>query len=85
MGAKGDAEPLHARDDLGRCVMFGAVENHVFQEMGQPTLVLRFHERAGRDVKTQRDTLRRLTVRINEIAEAVGQRAENSFRICSDI
>jgi len=44
MGAEGDAEPLHARDDFRGGEVLGAVEDHVLEEVCEAALVFLLHE-----------------------------------------
>ena len=51
MRTEGNAKPLHFRHEVRRRVILSAVENHVLQEMGDALLVVRLHQRSGRNVE----------------------------------
>ena len=53
--------------------------------MGEAALVIRFHQRAGGDVQAQRNPLRRLGVRIDDVAQAVVQGAEGGAGVRGDV
>ena len=44
VSTEGDAEALHAWHEFGGGVMFGAIENHVLEEMRETALILGFHQ-----------------------------------------
>jgi hypothetical protein len=57
------------------------LELHVFDEVRQPKLIVVFENRTGLDNKPQLSAVRRLGVRADVIAEAVGQRSNEHVGI----
>ena len=66
---------MHARHEFGGGVMFGAIENHVLEEMGDTALGLGFVEGTGVDLEAERGAVLRLGVFEQSVAETVGQSA----------
>ena len=51
MCAEGNPESLHFWNQLGRAVILGAVENHVFKKVSEALLVIALHQGSCSDVK----------------------------------
>lgn len=85
VGAEADAEALHDGDELAGFVVFGAVEDHVLDEVGETALVFIFHQRASVDVETHGYGVFWGVVGVNDVAESVGEFADDGFAVERDV
>ena len=81
VGAEGHAEALEEFDHFIGGVVSGAVEGHVFEEVGEALLVVGFHEGAGFDVDAGADFFGGFGVGEHGVADAVGEAAEDGFGV----
>ncbi len=77
--AEPHADPLEVFDQLIRFETGGAVEKHMFQEMRDALLFFIFAQRSGLNVQVHADTVRGGLVLSQNIAEPIGETAQNQI------
>ncbi len=85
VGAEGQAQALQPLDHVAFRHVLGAVEGHVFEEVGEPLLDVGLHQRAGVEPQAQRSLPRWGRVALDGVAHAVRQHAEAHIGVRRDV
>ncbi len=85
VGTEGHAEALEVFDHLAGGEVAGAVEGHVFEEVGHALLVVFFHEGADVHIEAEGGAARGFLIFEDDVADAVFEGTELGGGVCFEV